>query len=91
MSKMIVRAAIIAGLTVLSIETASAQSPGFCNEYANQAVISASQNRGMGCGYSGLRWSFSYQAHFNWCMSSNPNNAMSERFTRKHMIQACRG
>jgi hypothetical protein len=91
MSKLFIGSILIAGLISVSAGSAFAQSPGFCNDYANQAVISATQNRDMGCGFSGRRWTLNYQEHFGWCMSANPNDVISERLTRKHMIQACRG
>jgi hypothetical protein len=91
MSKVFTQTIMIATFIAVTAGSAFAQSPGFCNEYANQAVISATQNRDMGCGFSGRRWTFNYQEHFGWCMSANPQDAMNERITRKHMIQACRG
>jgi len=90
MSKVLSSTIIIAGL-LASAGSALAQSLGFCNDYANQAVISAVQNHDMSCGYSGLRWTANYQAHFSWCMSANPGHVMSERYARKHMLHACQG
>jgi len=63
----------------------------FCNEYANQAVISASMNMSHGCGFTGSRWGLDYRVHFNWCMSASNDDAMSERMLRKQGIQACHG
>ena len=61
----------------------------FCKEYANQAVIAASQNDALQCGYTGGRWGFSYKVHFTWCMQVPKQNAMSERFARKSDLQEC--
>ena len=61
----------------------------FCKDYANQAVIAASQNEALQCGYTGGRWGFSYRVHFNWCMGVPKQSAMSERLGRKQDIQEC--
>lgn len=61
----------------------------FCKEYANQAVIAASQNESLQCGYTGGRWGFSYKVHFQWCMQAPKQNAMSERLARKQDLQEC--
>jgi hypothetical protein len=62
-----------------------------CREYADQAVISATQNRDWNCGYSGRRWSFSYQEHYAWCASVGYWAALPERLERRRLLHACRG
>lgn len=88
MTKRILISAILLGA---SLSGALAASPQYCEEYANQAVISATQNKERGCGYQGGRWGFNYAVHFNWCRTVSPSAAMSERLTRKYAIQGCQG
>jgi hypothetical protein len=62
-----------------------------CHEYADQAVISATQNKDWNCGYSGRRWSFSYQEHYGWCRSVGYAAALPERLERQRQLHACHG
>lgn len=62
-----------------------------CHEYADQAVISATQNKDWNCGYSGRRWSFSYQEHYDWCRSVGYDAALPERLERQRLLHACHG
>lgn len=62
-----------------------------CHEYADQAVISATQNKDWNCGYSGRRWSFSYQEHYDWCRSVGYAAALPERLERQRLLHACHG
>ena len=61
----------------------------FCKEYANQAILAASQNQALQCGYEGSRWGLSYKVHFGWCMQVPKPVAMSERFARKQELADC--
>jgi hypothetical protein len=63
----------------------------FCKDYANQAVVAASQNELLQCGYGGQRWLPSYKAHFSWCMQVPKPAAMSERIARKQELAECQG
>ena len=84
-------AAASCSLALACTTVASAQSPRWCNEYANQAVISATQNKTMGCGFWGGRWGFNYRVHYNWCMSVPQDVALQERLLRQRAIQSCNG
>ncbi len=68
---------------------ARAQSDQWCNEYANQAVISAAQNKDFGCGFNGGRWGFDYRVHYNWCMTVPQPAAMQERLARQAATKSC--
>ena len=63
----------------------------FCREYANLAIISASQNEALQCGLRGSRWGTSYRQHVAWCMQVPKETAMAERFGRRQDIQDCQG
>ena len=63
----------------------------FCREYANLAIISASQNEALQCGLVGPRWGTSYRRHVAWCMQVPRETAMTERFGRRQDIQDCQG
>ncbi len=82
-------------LTAVSlVGTFASAGPTFaagCREYAEQAVISASQNRQWGCGFGGRRWSFNYEEHLDWCRSVGYDQALGERLTRQRMLHACHG
>ena len=69
---------------------AFAQTQHWCNEYANQAVISAMQNRSYGCGFTGLRWSSSYRVHYSWCITVPQPVSLQERLARQAGIKSCR-
>ncbi|MDR3419704.1 MAG: hypothetical protein P4L80_00415 [Xanthobacteraceae bacterium] len=85
MSRLAVLAAIA---SAFAGETALAAG---CQEYADQAVISATQNKDWNCGYSGRRWSFSYQEHYGWCRSVGYAAALPERLERQRLLHACHG
>jgi hypothetical protein len=86
-------AAAIGGLMLGFIaggsDPALAQSDQWCNEYANQAVISATQNKDFDCGFTGGRWGFDYRVHYNWCMTVPQPVAMQERLARQGGIKSC--
>ena len=76
--------------TILLMPVASfAASEDFCDEYASQAVISATQNKSRQCGYGGPRWGFDYDTHYDWCLQVPEGAAYAERQGRKNDIQAC--
>jgi len=79
----------ICGLTSSGIGDALAQSDQWCNEYANQAVISASQNKDFDCGLTGGRWGFDYRVHYNWCMTVPQPVSLQERLARQASIKKC--
>jgi hypothetical protein len=68
---------------------AFAQTPQWCNEYANQAVISATQNKDFDCGFKGGRWGFDYLVHYNWCMTVPQPVSLQERLARQAGIKSC--
>ncbi|MDR3461958.1 MAG: hypothetical protein P4L76_06570 [Beijerinckiaceae bacterium] len=89
MSKISIRAMLLC-LALTGAGTGIAQAAGGCVEYANQAVISAAQNRDWGCGFHGLRWSMSFEEHFGWCRSVGAAAAYPERLERQRALHACR-
>jgi len=80
--------ALMAIALAFGAETALASG---CHEYADQAVISATQNKDWNCGYSGRRWSFSYQEHLGWRQSVGYAAALPERLERQKLLHACHG
>jgi hypothetical protein len=79
----------ICGVTAAGAGDVVAQSDQWCNEYANQAVISATQNKDFDCGLTGGRWGFDYRVHYNWCMTVAQPVAMQERLARQAGIKKC--
>jgi len=83
--------ALVTGSALPLAGSAAADSPAYCNEYANQAVISATQNASFHCGFTGNRWSFNYQEHYGWCLTAAHSQTLSERLIRKNAIVSCHG
>jgi len=75
-------AALLTARALIVPGSAIADSPAYCNEYANQAVISATQNASFHCGFTGSRWSFNYQEHYGWCVTAPHSQTVSERLIR---------
>lgn len=75
---------------VLTATGSSLAHAGGCFEYANQAVISAAQNRAWGCGYYGLRWTENFNAHLAYCRRVGYPAAYPERIERQRALHACR-
>jgi len=73
-------AAACAGLAALSAP-AMAANPGFCAEYARQAVHEVDVNMSIpGCfkGFD-LRWHRNYDQHYSWCLGVSFEQANAER------------
>jgi len=87
MKTMMICAAVLAG----SALPALADSPQYCAEYSNQAMIAASQNMSHGCGFTGGRWGLDYQTHYNWCVSAPHDAVVQERQLRAAGIVQCHG
>lgn len=62
-----------------------------CRDYADEAVAQARENRDLGCGYTGSRWSSRYAEHFNWCLSATRAQVQAERTARAGELRSCRG
>ena len=43
-----------------------------CNWYADKAIAQVAENKARNCGFDGLRWLDSRQAHYDWCNTFNP-------------------
>lgn len=83
---------VAAGIVVqLTAGSSFAAPASYCRDYANQAVISATQNMSHGCGFTGLRWIANYQVHYNWCIGARYEDAVQERALRAQGIVACHG
>ncbi len=80
-----------AALVVATSLPARADSPQYCNEYSNQAMIAAAQNMSHGCGFGGPRWGLDYQVHYNWCLSAPHGAVLQERLARAAGIVQCHG
>ena len=62
-----------------------------CQWYANKTMVQIAANIADKCGFTGLRWLESKQAHYDWCFNANPGlDAMkSEIDIRKKMLDGC--
>ena len=69
--------------------SAMAANPYFCQQYAQKAVWSESQNLADGCGLYGPRWSFDYLGHYTWCLAVTKGMANAETKARKWSLYAC--
>lgn len=85
------RAAFALAVFVANVGSAHAAPADYCNDYANQAVILASQNMSHGCGFTGLRWVTDYRTHYNWCLGAPMAAAVQERALRAQGVVACHG
>jgi hypothetical protein len=59
-----------------------------CQDYADKAIAAVSQNKKLGCGFTGPRWSDDSKAHYNAC-AGNPA-LMSETAARDQQLQDCK-
>lgn len=82
-------ATVLAAASLLAPAASFAADENFCDEYASQAMVSATQNKAKQCGYNGPRWGFDYDTHYDWCLQVPEGAAMAERLARKQEIQAC--
>ncbi len=62
----------------------------FCEQYAERAVSQNNDNLRRKCGYTGVRWQSNFDAHFNWCMTTDPASAESETRIREADLKRCR-
>jgi len=62
-----------------------------CDIYAKQAVQQQQHNITKKCGQSGVGWSNSYQAHFNWCRQANVkiNHVSDAHRFRAELLAKC--
>ena len=88
------RAAVIRNVLLLCLALAAASAradtPQYCDEYANQAVMSGAVNHDRACRQSGPRWALKYREHYDWCLGVPHNVAHAERLARQKAIQACK-
>jgi hypothetical protein len=61
-----------------------------CRDYAEEAVQQNGENRRLGCGLTGGRWTSDLRTHFNWCMTVNREARDSESDARRRAIRRCR-
>ena len=81
-----------ADLAKCTAEKAAQPKPNLavCAIYATQAVVTAGEAQGLGCGFFGPRWTPDYNAHFAWCMTGVPPAVMiSEATARGAELAAC--
>ena len=62
-----------------------------CSWYADHTMVQIAMNIANKCGFSGLRWLESKQAHYDWCFNMNPPfSAMENEIDiRKKMLNGC--
>ena len=62
-----------------------------CTWYADHTMVQIAMNIANKCGFSGLRWLESKQAHYDWCFNMNPPfSAMDNEIDiRKKMLNGC--
>lgn len=76
-------------LFLIVVKSATATSHLNCGSYAGAAVAQNQRNLEMGCGFSDPRWSGDFNAHFNWCQTSNMAALTSEDRAREAQLQGC--
>ena len=62
-----------------------------CQWYADQTMVQIATNIADKCGFTGLRWLESKQAHYDWCFNMNPpfDAMQNEIDIRKKMLKGC--
>ena len=60
-----------------------------CQDYAQKAVGAIAAANGMGCGFSGGRWTGAYAAHFNWCLTAPQSARDQETAARTNQLDGC--
>ena len=60
-----------------------------CQDYAQNAVGVIAAANGMGCGFSGGRWTGDYAAHFNWCLTAPQSDRNQETAARTNQLNGC--
>jgi hypothetical protein len=61
-----------------------------CRDYANRALAQNAENRSLGCGLSGSRWGFGYDAYFNYCAGNPDSEWQSARSARDRELELCK-
>lgn len=88
-------ALLVAMASLASIpDRAEAESPGVCATYADQAVQQFNAARGRNSCFSpitGARWQADREAHYNWCLSANPDAVRYEQAARANVLRVCNG
>jgi hypothetical protein len=83
---------VIAACLAIAMEPtiARTQSPtAHCDAYANRAVRQMYIAADRACGVSGLKFSFNWYDHFNWCQSTQPWQHDIEERARAHELAQC--
>ncbi len=85
---------LAAACAVLAASSAPsmAADPGFCGEYARQAVHEVEVNMSIpGC-FKGFnnRWNRNYGGHYGWCLGVSYDQANAEREYRRARLSECR-
>ncbi|NOX81786.1 MAG: hypothetical protein GXP06_02120, partial [Alphaproteobacteria bacterium] len=60
-----------------------------CSAYATKAVAQNQQNQDMGCGFEGGAWLSDFDAHFNWCRTTNMAGLTTEDNARAAALKSC--
>jgi hypothetical protein len=62
-----------------------------CQWYADQTMVQIATNIADKCGFTGLRWLESKQAHYDWCFNMNPpfSAMQNELDIRKKTLKGC--
>lgn len=81
---------LLSGGCCLASPASALDKPEFCRDYAKAALASARENMRLKCGYSGPRYSKSWQLHYGWCMSAGRGSAAGERDIRSAEMKTCR-
>jgi hypothetical protein len=85
-----------AGLVATGLAHSAAADEAFCNAYADEGAYDAAQNKTLGCGYTGRRWTTGRSVHFNVCMGWNADQknggmeGMNEFVNRAVDLAKCR-
>ena len=61
-----------------------------CRDYAEQSVSDSGENRRLGCGFGGARWSGDGDGHAEACRTASPKARARELKIRQELLGICR-
>jgi hypothetical protein len=61
-----------------------------CDAYARRATEQGNEARLRNCGFTGLRWTATYEQHLSWCIGQEAGFADSETRKREGPLSQCR-
>jgi hypothetical protein len=62
----------------------------WCETYSSRALFQAGENRKLGCGFGGARWSEDYEGHYEWCKRATREASGNEWQARNVAMNRCK-